>query len=118
MNDPRQMHIKHTFQLVEDLIKPTPAQWDDWMHIDTSVSPEREIVHNMYERYALSHFLMSYPDNAPFKDVLEMVRVGDDRIFSWEPYIGCENYELMHEIETMRNTLEECFIIREEGDTP
>lgn len=118
MNDPRQMHIKQSFQLVDELVKPTPEEWDEWMHIDTSVSPEREIVTNMYERYAMSHFLWQYPTDASFKDVLELVREGDECIAPWEPFFGCEGYELAHEIEAMRDSLEECFIIREKGNKP
>lgn len=93
-------YAEHSFKLIDDIV-------------GDSFSPRREIVTNMYERYAMSHFLMSYPEDTPFKDVLELVRICDNRIFPWEPFIDCEPYELMVEIEAMRNSLEECFIIRE-----
>lgn len=108
---------KQTFQLMEEIIKPTPEEIIAWAQ-QSSVSPRREIVQNMYERYALSHFLMSYPEDMPFKDVIELVRVSDDRIHAWDIFYGCEWYELAHEIECMRNTLEECFTIREKGNKP
>ena len=110
---------KQTFQLMEEISKPTSEETLAWAQ-QSSVSPRREIVQNMYERYALSHFLMSYPEDMPFKDVLELVRLGGDdrRVHAWDIFYGCEWWELAREIECMRNTLEECFTIREEGNKP
>lgn len=102
----KKTYVQHSFQLIDDVLG-----LDD-VNI---VSPKRETLTNMYERYALSHYLMYYPEDMGFEDVLKLVRESDERVFAWDVFIECEPYELSHEIEAMRTSLEECFTIREEG---
>jgi hypothetical protein len=67
---------------------------------------------NVYEQFALGHYLCEIPKGKTFDEVLEMV-IADD-VYVWQPFERYEREELAEKIEDMRDALFGTFIPRKD----
>jgi hypothetical protein len=68
---------------------------------------------NAYEKFALNHFLSSYPEGYDIQGIFNMMMEYDDEVIAWELFYNEDPADLIREIESMIIMLEQSFVPRE-----
>jgi hypothetical protein len=68
---------------------------------------------NAYEKFALDHFLSSYPDGVGIQAIFDMIMDYCEDVEAWEFFYDEDPADLIREIETMIIVLEQSFVPRE-----
>lgn len=64
---------------------------------------------NQIKNYVLSHYLVEYPDNASFDEVMELIEQESNQVVIWEPFEGYSARDVIDYIFHMAHELEELF---------
>jgi hypothetical protein len=68
---------------------------------------------NAYEKFALNHFLSSYPEGYDIQSIFNMMLEYSEDVLVWDMFFNEEPADVIREIETMIITLEQSFVPRE-----
>jgi len=68
---------------------------------------------NVYEQFALNHFLSSYPDGVGIQAIFDMMMDYNEDVIAWELFYDEDPADIIREIESMIITLEQTFVPRE-----
>jgi hypothetical protein len=64
----------------------------------------------VYERFVVGHFLSSFPKQATFEEVLNMLYEQDDAVVVWEPFFTSDTQDVAREMERMLRDLRTNFM--------
>ena len=68
---------------------------------------------NVYEKFALNHFLSSYPEGYDIQGIFNMMLEYSEDALVWDMFFNEEPADVIREIESMIITLEQSFVPRE-----
>lgn len=68
---------------------------------------------NVYERFAVSQFLSSYPEDVSFDELCDMMRDYDENVIAWDPFFDSDPEELIDAISNMIDALQDTFVPKE-----
>ena len=68
---------------------------------------------NVYEQFALDHFLSDYPAEDTFEEIIEKILDYNDDVVVWEGFINEDACDVAQSVEQMVLDLERLFVPRE-----
>ena len=68
---------------------------------------------NVYERFALEHFLSYYPEDLDLHAIFRLMEEYSEEVIAWELFYNEEPADLVREIENMIIALQKDFVPRE-----
>ena len=68
---------------------------------------------NVYERFAVSQFLSSYPEDVSLGQIFYLMREYDENVIAWDPFFDSDPDELIDAINNLIDALQDTFVPKE-----